>query len=591
MQCSVNSGVQPRVRAEGIAELVGDIVITCAGGKPTSQGVQVPRVNFAVILNTNLTSRIISQPDVSEALMLIDEPHSPSNAKTPLAPCTGLKGCTILGTGTGTGTYDGSTGRPNVFAGTVSSQNANRVEFLGIPLDPPASYPQPRSRVIRITNLRGNASQVEIPASGLPGQITAYVSVTGPSAPLLSNPQLTVAYIQNGLTASTANIQCSGFSLRIDEGSTAAWKEKNIATRLANTARGSSTPMNPSDAAQDNTGSMYVSESSFEVNGVTPNSGSYLPANAPFPETLGLIRAGVADFGTRVLIRFGAVPNGAQILIPIQLNLTNAAHPGSVTGFAVLIATDADGNGAYQPLPGNAAGLAEVSISRVGSGTAVYEILFADTAVNERITVPVLLGGTAGQSAQMTASVGFAAVSTENRASATAPVPRFLAAAKSFSVGPQCRCRLLFPFVTSQAGYNTRIAVANTSRDPFGTVPESGKVTVYYYGGVQPGNNGPPDPKTTSGTGGLGGTVPGGCELVFTLRAGGAVTNCQFLGTSTTTFPAAPGFEGYIIAVTTFPSCQGYAMISDTAEGRLSNGYLAIRLDTSSVGQSEVIGH
>ena len=34
MQCIANSGVPPTIRAEGLAELAGDIVIICSGGTP-----------------------------------------------------------------------------------------------------------------------------------------------------------------------------------------------------------------------------------------------------------------------------------------------------------------------------------------------------------------------------------------------------------------------------------------------------------------------------------------------------------------------------------------------------------------------------
>ena len=39
-------------------QLIGDIVLTCTGGIPTPAGGAVPTVNFTILLNTNVTSRL-----------------------------------------------------------------------------------------------------------------------------------------------------------------------------------------------------------------------------------------------------------------------------------------------------------------------------------------------------------------------------------------------------------------------------------------------------------------------------------------------------------------------------------------------------
>ena len=44
--------------------------------------------------------------------------------------------------------------------------------------------------------------------------------------------------------------------------------------------------------------------------------------------------------------------------------------------------------------------------------------------------------------------------------------------------------KLLFPFVTNQAGFDTGIAISNISDDPFGTEKQEGTCTIYYYGRV-----------------------------------------------------------------------------------------------------------
>src|SRR5215831_7805528 len=42
--------------------------------------------------------------------------------------------------------------------------------------------------------------------------------------------------------------------------------------------------------------------------------------------------------------------------------------------------------------------------------------------------------------------------------------------------------RLLFSFVTTDAGSDTELTISNTSRDTLGTVPETGSCTLSFYG-------------------------------------------------------------------------------------------------------------
>lgn len=73
LTCSMNGGVIPTVRAENLSELVGDVIIACSGDVTTPSGGSIPRVNIQIYLNTNVTSRLLSDT-LAEALLLIDEP-------------------------------------------------------------------------------------------------------------------------------------------------------------------------------------------------------------------------------------------------------------------------------------------------------------------------------------------------------------------------------------------------------------------------------------------------------------------------------------------------------------------------------------
>jgi hypothetical protein len=171
LQCTVNSAVTPTVRAEGLTELVGDIVLNCTGGTPTLPGATVPAGNITVFTSTNLTSRITSSPFM-EVLLLVDEPHSATNPGIPLSFCDptniSLGICSLTGTGTGAGTYNGSTGRPNVFQ--ARQTGVNQVTFFGVPIDPPGTS---GTRIIRITNIRANANQLGVSSTLVPTQIVA----------------------------------------------------------------------------------------------------------------------------------------------------------------------------------------------------------------------------------------------------------------------------------------------------------------------------------------------------------------------------------------------------------------------------------
>jgi hypothetical protein len=163
----------------------------------------------------------------------------------------------------------------------------------------------------------------------------------------------------------------------------------------------------------------------------------------------------------------------------------------------------------------------------------------------------------------------------------TQSVPRFVPPntpqiAEGFAV-TRCRTLLLFPYVTNRNGFNTGIAISNTSRDdnpgPFadggGAQPQTGPCTLYTYGG----NNGPANPVSQlpveSNI-----DVPAGGMYLMTLQTGGVVKGPA--GSDVGPIGAAAGFEGYIIASCEFQYAHGYAFISDTQVARVAQGYLAL---------------
>jgi len=650
LQCVANAGVPPTVRAEGLTELVGDVTLNCTGGTPTQIGAIVPASNVTVFLNTNVTSRILStsQGTWSEAILMIDEPHSVSNPNIPLLACgdanapeiSGNPGvCTVLGTGTGAGVYNGSAGRPNVFQARqgvgAAASTANAVTWSGVPFDAPGTS---GTRVIRITNVRANANQLGTSSTLVPTQITMYISVTGSNQLPINNPTQTVAFIQVGLTTTVFQAgsyqQCTSnnpsvatgssyggavadFVVRLREGFQSAFKRKNW------NSNGPTSAVYPSaDQNQNVPGAVYNTESAFENIGSSfdpsPNPPSQLvnaaaqvAGTAAFPSIHGLNNAGIANAGTRLMLQFTSVVSGTSVWVPTVVRLTSQLS-GAVTGTAVLTSTDPNGAGGFSavssvggPMVGcsanvtnvtscpvaNTLGLAQVSTFN-GAGIAVYEVLYSDAFNPEQLAVPVVVAYVAnpgnnlpapGVQSQVTAS--FAPLSTVGTASAGDPIPRFApgAAARNLYIVFKCSCNLLFPFVTNQLGYDTGVAISNTSLDSgtgFGTTPQTGTVVLNYYCG-QAGCTSPPQQTTTS-------SVPAGLQLTFTLSGGGNYG-----------VQATPGFQGYIIAQAQFQYCHAYAFI--TAQGSLptsagaNTGYIALEMDSAlparTNNQSEVLGH
>jgi hypothetical protein len=316
--------------------------------------------------------------------------------------------------------------------------------------------------------------------------------------------------------------------------------------------------------------------------------------NTGFTATNGLNRAGRSDTGTRLQVRFNNVPANVRIYVTTHAlsnaainNATGAQQNGGgetsalAAGYAVAntlgtpstIILNPTGTGEIGPLGGNvarypagaAAGLIEVPIT-AGSGSFVWEVFGQDPNSIDTLSFAVALAFRNANNpglGQMTVNGSFAPVSSVNTMNASAPIPRFAdqstaAAAASINI---CQTNLLFPFVSNQGGFDTGIAIANTSQDPYGTTPQSGNCELNYYGGTTGGGAAPSKQTTTS-------AVAGGAQAIFTLSSGG-----------TNGIAATPGFQGYIIAVCNFRFAHGFAFISDVGAQRLSHGYLALILD------------
>jgi len=726
-QCNTNVQVPPEVRYEGYTELVGDITLSCSGGVPTPAGQVVQPVNIVVNISTNLTSRVLGYGANgvvwTEALLIIDEPHSAVNPARPLLNCgnagapdsansiggvgpSGPNVCAIVSTGNPAQTYDGtangyglttgattctgtagtpaagsySCGRPNVFQGRLGTPQDpgqySAVSWLGVPIDPPGTT---TTRTIRITNVRANANGVGISAPGnfFLTAINAQIAVNGSTSIAINNGQQVVAYVADGLGTPSVKtnfnfLQCVNENVSggqaistgvfstpsggqttgkspqyiFMEGFASSWKAKNIAMVLSpGTTGGNGTTVAaasywsydgntvnyPKDVNQNVPGAIYNTESGFEYQSALADPEA--PSNPPFglgtvpvtaisaalSNSTGIAGAGVADAGTRLEISITNIPAGAGVLVPEAIWLSNGT--ANFSGIAMLTSTDGNGAGPYSPYyTGNSAAAAVTTFTALpASGLAVYEVIDADPFSVEIATITAVV--TYAENLNLNqpipgvqASVvgGFAPFYNSSAAHQPQPltpgstptaIPRFVPGQAPtnpalFSIN-KCSCNLLFPFVSSVAGYDTGIAIANTSQDNLGingtssATQQFGGVEFWFYG-QGPGGGAPPIPQCTniaspgtcptpapSTATNLVGQVPAGQLLTFVLSSGAGS-----IGNGGNGLMPANGFQGYIIAQAQFQYCHAFAFITAVGAGPLtqavSEGYLGLVLDNSS---------
>jgi hypothetical protein len=257
---------------------------------------------------------------------------------------------------------------------------------------------------------------------------------------------------------------------------------------------------------------------------------------------------------------------------------------------ARLVSTDSNGAGAFSGVvatnnssfDGGAAS-APISLNN-GAGTAVWEVMNADPLTAQTYEFGIGVSYVANTSNNLpglgsaTVAGSFAPLSTVTTASASAPIPRFAdtSTARTIFTISACTTNILFVFLTNQAGFDSGIAISNTSVDPFGTAPQSGPCKLNYYGETT-GGGAAPAAQTSA-------VVPAGKQLTAVLSTGGNYG-----------IAATPGFQGYMIAQCQFQYAHGFAFISDVGANRVSEAYLALILDSAlesrTLFQSEILGH
>jgi len=426
--CSAFNGVAPSVRAEGLSEQIGDIVVTCVGVPLLPAGAPIPQTNLSISLNVPVTSRLLDPPTrATEALLLVNEPGSqlpPAvNGYGPAAPqilcstpaigCaeyTGYLGGVAVPVSAGVATPPPVQAAPNVFQGILTGPN--QVTFYGVPTGPSLISGGVPALVFRVTNIRANASATPYGPPGVPAPLTAIISGSNIA---ISNPVLTAAFVQAGLGTANSilNVPCAA-------GSICRLGILHFQERFASVFK-PRTALGPPPAPQNEPGIIYHSETGF-----------WAPALAAVNPTTAT--AGLADFGTRLKAVF-QVPAGVRFWAAAVPFLPPPGAPS--VPVAVLTATE---SGPFQSIGSTMVldGLPVVELPVAnGKAIAVWEVVTADPGIIEGLDFQVYVSYNGGiappqslvvrQSFAPTADdSAFPALDAGFAQSANYPIPRFV---------------------------------------------------------------------------------------------------------------------------------------------------------------------
>ncbi|MEZ5354261.1 MAG: hypothetical protein R2762_16610 [Bryobacteraceae bacterium] len=496
LNCTAQAAGTPQIRSEGVSELVGDILIICSSGSPAGPVEQLRLLDILVTTSSSIdiTGRIGPDGQLTEALAFFDEPmpslqHPCGSPSAPysIPPGSGSLLPGVCGahagspSGNGIGAYDPSINAPILTVGATTYQThranafqarrltSNTIVWKSVPFDDPGIL---STRIIRLTNLRVNASQLGVPL----GQqavvqtiITAIPSTGGP-VPVTNNAP-TVAIAQPGVSfavvdkptclqsnpanaafaASAVNpltalgSRCDGRAalLRFEEYFPSAFKR-----RAWDPSQAIDVPGQPT--SQDVLGYPFFTESGIFKAATSSFWPATLqngqPAAGTAPGTLGL-----ADSATRLVVRFQNIQNGVAVWLGTSVPIYTSASPAVRTGTARLVQTDANGAGEFNVISPGASpanfrtvssvtpippgydndGLHRLTVS-AGAGYAVYELVHADTTQLERVDIPVVFAYASNPGANLpsfgtaTVSGALGPASAIASASATAPLPRFV---------------------------------------------------------------------------------------------------------------------------------------------------------------------
>jgi|GEM_PF-3577438 len=262
-----------------------------------------------------------------------------------------------------------------------------------------------------------------------------------------------------------------------------------------------------------------------------------------------------ATNGTRLTATFSNLPANTKLYVPGTFTDTS-----SNIAVALVSAPKSDLSGGTL--------VTKADYVAVTPGTPiVYEITAEATGSTSTVSIPVAVAYTGipalAAATSGSVSANYAPISAST-SPATTPIPRFASAAQSgsglFGVAA-CSTSLLYPYITTQPGWNVGLAVSNTGADPFGNAGQGGTCAFSFYGAA-----GAPASAVTLGAAGFGDTT----AIAAGTTAADIASNAIGAGTT---------FQGYAVAICNFQYAHGYAFVIGNVSGsEVAHGYLALVL-------------
>jgi hypothetical protein len=533
-QCQAVPAQVPVIREGGLAELVGDKILSCSIAVDTT-------VNFQIFMtNTFVTSKFNS---ISRPALIVNDDKWGGGAvyrgvPAPSGPTQSIQFQNVL-----------------LPAGTNTQVRITNIRVVAPPYSPPLTWVYEMvtispSGAIAISDLQPQVAAVQ------PSFVFSVNGCTGSGTPSLTFQQC----ISQPYPAGALH-----FAVKFTELFPTAFKVRG------------------NDPVQDNPNQAppYGTESGLTYEG-----------------TNDVTTTDVATQGTRFLVTFSNVPAGVNIWVTDRELGTVSTGNGTLVAAQALFVSGADSKGAggtygaasssatqaicgetllwgntttEEPPPAVPPALL---VGAYGQGNttqyAVWEVVNNNQYALDTFVFGVQVAYTANTGADLpgvTTTPGqvtgtLAPTSTDVSQSSSPPQPRFNSPVQQGTQPFQimrCATNLLFPYVTNLGTYNTGMALVNTSKDnagggiPWATQTQSGPCHLYFFGNLTLAAQNTP-------------TVAAGSLVKFTLTA-----------PPSTFTQSTAGFEGYVIARCDFQFAHGFAFIVDQSlPGFGSESYLAL---------------